>query len=123
MLSKNNFNEKLMQMNNQKAHFSIRKLTIGAASVLIGITFMGINGQTVNADEMTGNTQPEAMQVSTDKSTDATTTQQNEKLLNQLQIKKIHKFKKQNLVKQRLILLKVKYPQLPTKLKNQLTKM
>lgn len=78
MLSKNNFNEKLMQMNNQKAHFSIRKLTIGAASVLIGITFMGINGQTVNADEMTGNTQPEAMQVSTDKSTDATTTQQND---------------------------------------------
>ena len=67
-----------MQMNNQKAHFSIRKLTIGAASVLIGITFMGINGQTVNADEMTGNTQPEAMQVSTDKSTDATTTQQND---------------------------------------------
>ncbi len=78
MLSKNNFNEKLRQMNNQKAHFSIRKLTIGAASVLIGITFMGINGQTVNADEMTGNTQPEATQVSTDKSTDTTTTQQND---------------------------------------------
>ncbi len=78
MLSKNNFNEKLRQMNNQKAHFSIRKLTIGAASVLIGITFMGINGQRVNADEMTGNTQPETTQVSTDKSTDATTTQQND---------------------------------------------
>ncbi len=78
MLSKNNFNEKLRQMNNQKAHFSIRKLTIGAASVLIGITFMGINSQTVNADEMTGNTQPETMQVSTDKSTDTTTTQQND---------------------------------------------
>ena len=71
MLSKNNFNEKLRQMNNQKDHFAIRKLTIGVASVLIGITFMGFGGQTVNADEITGNTQSETTQVST-------TTQQND---------------------------------------------
>ncbi|CCI84450.1 hypothetical protein FC52_GL000756 [Lactobacillus pasteurii DSM 23907 = CRBIP 24.76] len=57
MLSKNNFNEKLGQMNNQKDHFAIRKLTVGAASVLIGISFMGFGGQAVHADEMTTDSQ------------------------------------------------------------------
>ena len=63
MLSKNNFNEKLRQMDNQKDHFAIRKLTIGVASVLIGITFMGFGGQAVHAAEVT-NTQPAVEQVS-----------------------------------------------------------
>ena len=33
MLSKNNFNEKIRQMDEKKERFSIRKLTVGAASV------------------------------------------------------------------------------------------
>ncbi|WP_155831073.1 YSIRK-type signal peptide-containing protein, partial [Lactobacillus kitasatonis] len=71
MLSKNNFNEKLRQMDNQRDHFSIRKLTIGAASVLIGISFMGFGGQAVHADEVT-NTQPAVEQVSKETTTDST---------------------------------------------------
>ena len=49
MLSRNNIHEKLRKMEPQKQRFSIRKFTIGVASVLIGLTFMGINSQTVNA--------------------------------------------------------------------------
>ena len=71
MLSKNNFNEKLRQMDNQKDHFAIRKLTIGVASVLIGITFMGFGGQAVHAAEVT-NTQPAVEQVSKEITTDST---------------------------------------------------
>ena len=71
MLSKNNFNEKLRQMDNQKDHFAIRKLTIGVASVLIGITFMGFGGQAVHAAEVT-NTQPAVEQVSKETTTDST---------------------------------------------------
>ena len=50
MLSKNNIHEKLRKIEPQKQRFSIRKFTVGAASVLIGFTFMGINSQTVNAE-------------------------------------------------------------------------
>ena len=49
MLSRNNIHEKLLKMEPQKQRFSIRKFTVGVASVLIGLTFMGINSQTVNA--------------------------------------------------------------------------
>ncbi len=34
----------------QKQRFSIRKFTVGAASVLIGLTFMGVNNQEAQAD-------------------------------------------------------------------------
>ena len=37
-------------MDEKKERFSIRKLTVGAASVLIGLTFIGVSGQTVHAD-------------------------------------------------------------------------
>ena len=47
MLSKNNFDEKLKQMNKKSDKFSIRKLTIGAASVLIGTVFYLNNGGNV----------------------------------------------------------------------------
>ena len=47
MLSKNNFDEKLKQMNKKSNKFSIRKLTIGAASVLIGTVFYLNNGGNV----------------------------------------------------------------------------
>lgn len=51
MLSKNNFKEKLRKMEPRKERFSIRKFSVGAASVLIGFFLMGISqGQTVKAD-------------------------------------------------------------------------
>lgn len=53
MLGKNNFKERLRKMENQDRHdrFSIRKLSIGVASVLIGFAFMtGISGRSVLAD-------------------------------------------------------------------------
>ena len=50
MLSKNNFQERLRKMEQKNEHFSIRKLTVGAASVLIGLTFLGFSGHTVHAD-------------------------------------------------------------------------
>ena len=52
MLGKNNYNERLrkMEMQDKQDHFSIRKLSIGAASVLLGFTFFGLNSQSVKAD-------------------------------------------------------------------------
>ncbi|RMC55141.1 SLAP domain-containing protein [Lactobacillus sp. ESL0261] len=52
MLGKNNYNERLrkMEMQDKQDHFSIRKLSIGAASVLLGFTFFGWNSQSVKAD-------------------------------------------------------------------------
>ena len=44
MLGKNNFKERLrkMEKHQKQDRFSIRKLTIGAASVLLGFTFLGL---------------------------------------------------------------------------------
>ena len=50
MVSKNNYSEKMRKIRPQKQRFSIRKFTVGVASVLIGLTFMGINNQEVQAD-------------------------------------------------------------------------
>ena len=52
MLGKNNNNERVkkMAMQDKQDHFSIRKLSIGAASVLLGFTFFGLNSKTVKAD-------------------------------------------------------------------------
>ncbi|AIS09084.1 N-acetylmuramidase [Lactobacillus sp. wkB8] len=52
MLGKNNKRERIrkMEMQAKQDHFSIRKLTIGAASVLLGFTFFGLNSQTAKAD-------------------------------------------------------------------------
>lgn len=49
MLSKNNTQEKLRKLEEKKNHFAIRKLTVGAASVLIGLTFMGVSNNHVEA--------------------------------------------------------------------------
>ena len=50
MLSRNNWKEQVRQQEPKKQRFTIKKLTIGVASVLIGFTFMGMsasaNGQT-----------------------------------------------------------------------------
>ena len=52
MLGKNNNNEgvKKMAMQAKQDHFSIRKLSIGAASVLLGFTYLGLSSKTVSAD-------------------------------------------------------------------------
>ena len=52
MLSKNNYNAKLrkIELQAKQDHFLIRKLTIGATSVLLGFTLFGAGSQTVKAD-------------------------------------------------------------------------
>ena len=42
--------KKMRKIRPQKQRFSIRKFTVGAASVLIGLTFIGVNNQEVQAD-------------------------------------------------------------------------
>lgn len=52
MLSKKNYKEKLRKMEPRQERFSIRKFSIGAASVLIGLSFMSMTGnQKVKAAE------------------------------------------------------------------------
>ncbi|MDF7639454.1 BspA family leucine-rich repeat surface protein [Lactobacillus sp. ESL0791] len=52
MLSRNNFTERSKKIGsqNKQENFSIRKLTVGAASVLIGLGFVNANNQVVKAD-------------------------------------------------------------------------
>ena len=49
MLSKNNKQEKFRKLEEKNNHFAIRKLTVGVASVLIGLTFMGVSNNHVEA--------------------------------------------------------------------------
>lgn len=56
-----------------KQRFSIRKITIGAVSVLIGLTFMGYSSQTVHADSVDANSSDSA---TTSVIKDQTTTEQ-----------------------------------------------
>ena len=53
MVSRNNQWYKLQQGMEQVPHFGIRKLTVGVSSVLLGLSFMGINMTTVHADTAT----------------------------------------------------------------------
>lgn len=55
MVSKNNQWQKLQQQADQVPHFGIRKLSVGVASVLIGLSFMGLNGSSVKADTNVSN--------------------------------------------------------------------
>ena len=75
MLGKNNYNERLrkMEMQDKQDHFSIRKLSIGAASVLLGFTFFGLNSQSVKAD-----TVEPAQQVSEESNRDKSNTETKE---------------------------------------------
>lgn len=52
MVSRNNLQEKRRKVEARRERHSIRKFSVGAASVLIGFAFLGINKQTVRADEM-----------------------------------------------------------------------
>ena len=61
-------------MDEKKERFSIRKLTVGAASVLIGLIFIGVGGQTVHANTVPA-TQTEAVATKAATTDDTTTTQ------------------------------------------------
>ena len=60
MLSKNNWKEQVRQQEPKKQRFTIKKLTIGVASVLIGFTFMGMSASADNQTAATGNNQTAA---------------------------------------------------------------
>ena len=52
-MAKNNLKEQILKMEDKNNHFSIRKLTIGAASVMIGTTlFLGNNNSVAKADTL-----------------------------------------------------------------------
>ncbi|MDF7672221.1 Rib/alpha-like domain-containing protein [Lactobacillus sp. ESL0701] len=51
-------------MQSKKDRFSIRKLTVGAASVLLGFSFMAINGQTAKADTISSSDSDTEVQTS-----------------------------------------------------------
>ncbi|WEV51823.1 YSIRK-type signal peptide-containing protein [Lactobacillus sp. ESL0731] len=55
MLGRNNFAEKSRKFNSRstRERFSIRKLSVGAASVLLGVTFLGLSSQSAKADTIT----------------------------------------------------------------------
>ena len=56
MVSKNNRDKKMEAVAERKPHFAIRKLTIGAASVLLGTSlWMSTSTSTVHADETDNN--------------------------------------------------------------------
>ncbi|WEV51824.1 YSIRK-type signal peptide-containing protein [Lactobacillus sp. ESL0731] len=59
MLGKNNYTEKSRKLTSRstRERFSIRKLSVGAASVLLGVTFLGLSSQSAKADTITDNTQ------------------------------------------------------------------
>ena len=61
MLEKNNFKERLRKMEeqNKRERFSIRKLSVGAASVLIGFAFMGLSSSTALADPLVPASEPQ----------------------------------------------------------------
>ncbi|WP_298491923.1 mucin-binding protein, partial [uncultured Lactobacillus sp.] len=51
MLSKNNYQERLRKMDDKQERFSIRKFSVGAASVLVGTAILSMqSAQTVHAD-------------------------------------------------------------------------
>ncbi|MDF7639200.1 SLAP domain-containing protein [Lactobacillus sp. ESL0791] len=78
MISKNNQIERSRKakMQNKKNRFSIRKLTIGAASVLLGFSFVAMNEQIAKADTVDANNQ-ETSTKTEEKSTSNKTVQSN----------------------------------------------
>ena len=59
MLSRNNWKEQVRQQEPKKQRFTIKKLTIGVASVLIGFTFMGMSAS-ANTQNPAANTNANA---------------------------------------------------------------
>lgn len=71
MLGRNNFKERLRktEMQSKKDRFSIRKLSVGAASVLLGFSFMAMNGQTAKADTISSSKPDTEVQTSKNNTT------------------------------------------------------
>src|SRR5699024_9295578 len=65
MLSRNNWKEQVRQQEPKKQRFTIKKLTIGVASVLIGFTFMGMSA---SANTQTPSNTPEQSNDTTSRS-------------------------------------------------------
>ena len=73
MLSKNNYQERLRKMDDKQERFSIRKFSVGAASVLVGTAILSMqNVQTVHADTTTDTDKWEGTTESTSKSDEQT---------------------------------------------------
>lgn len=74
-MSKNNFKERVRKMEPKQERFSIRKFTVGAASVLIGFTFFMNGGQKAQAAEQNAssdNTNQESDKAASDESSSET---------------------------------------------------
>ena len=74
-MSKNNFKERVRKMEPKQERFSIRKFTVGAASVLIGFTFFMNGGQKAQAAEQNAssdNTNQESEKAASDESSSET---------------------------------------------------
>ncbi|MCC4420678.1 YPDG domain-containing protein, partial [Limosilactobacillus reuteri] len=77
MLSKNNRKEQLLKQEPKKQRFTIKKLTIGVASVLIGFTFMGMNASADATTDTHSNTaNQEAIQTNVDSGSKALNNEQ-----------------------------------------------
>lgn len=45
MLSRDNQKEMLRKYTGQRQHYAIKKLTVGVSSVLVGLSFLGVQAQ------------------------------------------------------------------------------
>lgn len=78
MLSRKNYQERLRKMEPKKKRFSIRKFTVGAASVLIGFSFMGMyNSEKVQAADVNANSKPKVELTSKNEASEANKEQAN----------------------------------------------
>ena len=78
MLSRKNYQERLRKMEPKKERFSIRKFTVGAASVLIGFSFMGMsNSEKAQAADVNANSKPKVELTSKNESSEANKEQAN----------------------------------------------
>ncbi|MFY0446225.1 Rib/alpha-like domain-containing protein [Lactobacillus gasseri] len=78
MLSRKNYQERLRKMEPKKERFSIRKFTVGAASVLIGFSFMGMsNSEKVQAADVNANSKPKVELTSKNEASEANKEQAN----------------------------------------------
>ncbi|WP_230579452.1 Rib/alpha-like domain-containing protein [Lactobacillus gasseri] len=78
MLSRKNYQERLRKMEPKKERFSIRKFTVGAASVLIGFSFMGMsNSEKVQAADVNANSKPKVELTSNNEASEANKEQAN----------------------------------------------
>ena len=78
MLSRKNYQERLRKMEPKKERFSIRKFTVGATSVLIGFSFMGMsNSEKAQAADVNANSKPKVELTSKNESSEANKEQAN----------------------------------------------